>query len=102
VVEAEILFQGLVHLLGLAVSFQVIGGGEVSLYLKGLTQRLSEPGHKEGATVRYDVVQEFVLGEDVFKEELGRLQGIVGGAAGNENCLLGEVTDDNKDGIEAL
>ncbi|KAG6884288.1 hypothetical protein C0993_012472, partial [Termitomyces sp. T159_Od127] len=70
-------------------------GGEVSLNLEGLTQRLPELGDKQGAIVGYNVVWESMLGEYVLKEEFGKFWGIVGGAAGNENGLLSQAADDD-------
>ncbi|KAG6877188.1 hypothetical protein C0993_009536, partial [Termitomyces sp. T159_Od127] len=78
------------------------GDGEISLYFEGLAQRLPIPGYKEGAVVKDNVVQESVLKEYIFKEEFGKLQGIVGGVAGDEDGLFGEAADDDKDGIKAL
>ncbi|KAG6882495.1 hypothetical protein C0993_010335 [Termitomyces sp. T159_Od127] len=39
-----------------------------------------------------------MLGEYMFKKELGKLWGIVGGVAEYEDGLFGEVADDDKDG----
>ncbi|KAG6874105.1 hypothetical protein C0993_000827, partial [Termitomyces sp. T159_Od127] len=101
-IEAEVLLQGLVHLFSLAINFQVVDNGEVSLYLEGLTQRLPEPGHEKKAVIKYNVIWKSMLGEDMFKEEFGKLWGVVGGVAEDEDGLLGEAADDDKDGIETL
>ena len=77
----------------------MVGGGEVSFNVEGLTQRLPEPENKQGAPVRDNVIQEAMFGEDMFEEEFGEFQGIVGGVAGNEGGLFGELADDNKNGI---
>ncbi|KAG6893709.1 hypothetical protein C0993_000482, partial [Termitomyces sp. T159_Od127] len=50
----------------------------------------------------YHVIWESMLGEYMFEEELGKLQGVVSGVVGNEDGLFGEAADDNKDGIKAL
>ncbi|KAG6868011.1 hypothetical protein C0993_008386, partial [Termitomyces sp. T159_Od127] len=59
-------------------------------------------GRQIGGHGQIQVVQESMLGEYMFEEELGELQGIVSGAAGDEDSLFGEVADNDKDGISAL
>ncbi|KAG6875897.1 hypothetical protein C0993_006872 [Termitomyces sp. T159_Od127] len=85
-IEIEVLLQGLIHLLSLVISLWVI----------------SKLRHKEEAVVGDDVIWESVPEEYMFKEQFGKLWDIVDSAAGDEDCLFGEVADNDKDGIEAL
>ncbi|KAG5349716.1 hypothetical protein C0989_002208 [Termitomyces sp. Mn162] len=59
-------------------------------------------GRQIGVTVGDDVVWESILGEYMFKEQFGKLQSIVCGVAGDEECLFGESANDNKDCIKAF
>jgi len=54
-VAAEVLFQRLVNVFGLAVAFRVISGSEVKIHVKGFTESAEEVGDKFGAAVGGDV-----------------------------------------------
>ncbi|KAG6899999.1 hypothetical protein C0993_004505 [Termitomyces sp. T159_Od127] len=49
-----------------------------------------------------DVIQEATLEKDVLKKEFIKFWSTVGDAAGNENGLLSEAANNNKDGIKAF
>lgn len=57
---------------------------------------------KQSSAVRNNVIKEFILQENVSNEELGKLQGIIGGVAEDEDCLLCETTDYYKNCIMAI
>src|SRR6266481_6621586 len=54
-VDVEVLFQSLVSVLGLSVTFQVISQGEVQLHVQGGAKGPEEMGHEFQPMVRSDV-----------------------------------------------
>ena len=73
-VDSEVLFEGLIHLLGLAIAFQMIAGGEMKLDLKGLTKGAEKVRDELCASIRGDVRENSMLREDMEKEELCEFQ----------------------------
>ena len=67
-VNPEILFQGLVHSLGLPISFQVIPGGKMKSDVEGLSKGAEEMGDELQAVIRGYVTGDTVLGEYMQEE----------------------------------
>ncbi|KAG5321991.1 hypothetical protein C0989_012665 [Termitomyces sp. Mn162] len=57
-------------------------------------------GIQTGSMVGDNVIWESMLGEYMFEKQFGKLQSIVGGVAGDEEGLLGEAANDDKDCIK--
>src|SRR6266481_9466689 len=74
-VDAEVLFQSLVSVLSLSVTFWVVSRGEVQLHVQGSAKGLEELGHKFRPTVGSDMRRDTVLGENVEDEKLREVTG---------------------------
>src|SRR6266481_2420353 len=74
-VDMEVLFQSLVSVLGLSITFQVISRGEVQLHVQGGAKGLEEMGHKFQPVVGSDMRRDTVLGENVEDEKLREVTG---------------------------
>ena len=70
-VNPEVLLKCLISMLGLAVAFRMIAGGEVQLHVECLTKCLEEGGHTLRAPIRCDMGGNSVLGEDMDDKEFG-------------------------------
>ena len=62
-INSNVLFQGLICLFSLSVSFRMITGGEVEFHIQGCSEGLEEVGYKLRATVRGDMRLNAMLGE---------------------------------------
>ena len=54
-VDLEVLLKGLIHLLGLAIAFRMIAGGEMKLDIEGLTEEAGKVRDKLRASIGGDV-----------------------------------------------
>ena len=54
-VNLKVLFKSLISMLGLAIAFRVIAGGEVELHVKCFNKCLEEGGHKLRVLIGCDV-----------------------------------------------
>src|SRR6266481_8485846 len=74
-VDMEVLFQSLVSVLGLSVTFWVVSRGEVQLHVQGGAMGPEEMGHEFQPTVGSDVRRDTMLGENVEDEKLHEVTG---------------------------
>ena len=72
-VDPEVLLESLIHLLGLAIAFRMIAGGEMKLDIEGLTEGAEKVRGELCASIRGDVRGNSMLREDMEKEELCKL-----------------------------
>src|SRR6266481_1069354 len=74
-VDMEVLFQSLISVLSLSVTFRVVSRGEVQLHVQGSAMGLEELGHEFRPTVGSDVRRDTMLGENVEDEKLREVTG---------------------------
>ena len=67
-IDSNVLFQGLICLLGLSVSFGVITGGEMELHIQSCSERSEEVGYKLGASVGSNVRRNTMFRENMHNE----------------------------------
>ena len=96
----EDLFKGVVDTFCLSVSFQVVSGSEVKVHVQCFSKGAEEDRDELRTTVRGDVCQDAMFGEHILDEEFCKSHGIHGIRGGDENGLLRQPVDDNKDGHE--
>jgi len=72
-IDLEVLFQSLVHLFSLSISFGMISGGEVEFHVKCGAEGLEKMWDKLHVVIGIDVARDTVLGEDVENKELHEL-----------------------------
>jgi hypothetical protein len=70
-INLEILLQGLIYAFHLSVTFWMVSQSEVQLYIQGLSERMEETGHKLRTSVRGDMRQNSMLGEDMDDKKFG-------------------------------
>ena len=64
-IQPEVRFEGLIHALSLAISFRMIGSGEVELHVEELGKGSAEVGGEKGSTIRDDVGRDAMFGKDM-------------------------------------
>jgi hypothetical protein len=101
-VRAEILFKSLISPFGLAVGLWVITRGEVEIHIEGLAESSEEARDKLQASVRGDVRENTVFGEDMHDEEFGKSGRVNDIVSQDEYTLLAESVHDDKDCSEAI
>src|SRR6266481_9724414 len=94
-VDVEVLFQSLVSVLGLSVTFQVISQGEVQLHVQGGAKGPEEMGHEFQPTVGSDMRRDTMLGEYVEDEELHKVTGDNSVMHRNEQQLFGQLVNND-------
>jgi len=94
-VDSEVLFESLVHLLSLTISFWVITRGEMQGHSKCFSERVEEMGDELRTSVGGDMGGYSVFGKHVCDKELGKLRGSDGVVGRNEYSLLQEVVHDD-------
>ena len=100
-VGAEILFQSLVRAFGLTIAFGVISRGEVESDVEGFGEGTEEVGDELRSAIGGDMGRSSVLGEHMEYEEFSKLRRVDGVMSGDEDGLLGETINDDKNGGEA-
>ena len=70
-VDTDVLFQGLISVLGLTITFGMVSRGEVQLHVQGHAKRLEEVRDKLGTPITGHMGQNPMLREDVDDEEQG-------------------------------
>ena len=88
-VDADILFNSLIHTFRLTVSLRMITGSIMDLHIEKFAQRPEEGSNEFGAPVTRNMCRNTVFGKDVNKEKASELRRIDMGIARNENDLLG-------------
>jgi hypothetical protein len=101
-VGAEEVFEDLVGALDLAVSLWVVGGGEVAARAHEFKGTAPKAGGEGGCAIGGQVVGETKRADDVEKEEVGEVGGGGCFVAGYDLDHLGEVVDDDEDGVKAV
>jgi len=94
-VDSEILFESLVHPLGLTISFWVITRGEMQGHSECFSERAEEVGDELRTSVGGDMGGYSVFGKHMRNEKLGKLRGSDGVVGRNENSLLREAVHDD-------
>jgi len=89
-VDSEILFESLVHPLGLTISFWVIARGEMQGHSECFSERAEEVGDELQTSVGGDMGGYSMFGKHVHNKELGKLRGGDGVVGRNEYSLLRE------------
>jgi hypothetical protein len=72
-IHADVLLEGLIHLFRLSVGLRMVTRGKVHRHIEKFTQCAEEGGYKFCASVRCDVGQNTVFGENVNEEEPSEL-----------------------------
>jgi len=67
-IDSNILFQDLIHLFSLFISFRMITRGEVEFHIQSCSERSEEVGYKLGASVRSNVRWNTMLREYVHNK----------------------------------
>ena len=85
----QVLFQGLVGLFGLSITFGMISRGEVELHVKCFSKRAEKLGNKLGTPVRGYMFRNVMLREDMHDEYCCKVFRHTVDCHQNENALLG-------------
>jgi len=64
-IDLEVLFQSLISLFYLSITFRMISGSEVKLHVQHSSERPKEVGYEFHAMIRSDVAWDTMLGEDM-------------------------------------
>jgi len=95
-VDLEILFESLVHPLGLTISLWVITRGEMQGHSECFSEGAEEVGDELQTSVGGDMGGYSVFGKHMCDEELGKLRGSDGVIGRNEYSLLREAVHDDQ------
>ena len=68
----DVLFQGLVDMFCLSITFQVVTGSEMEFHVQGFSKRSKEVRDKLGAMIRRNMGRNTVFGKYMDNEELVR------------------------------
>ena len=63
----SVLFQSLIILFGLPITFRMISGSEVKLHVQCRSKGMEEVGYESHAVIRSDMAWDTVIGEEVKK-----------------------------------
>ena len=73
VIDLEVLFQIMICLFGLTITFRVISRSEVESHVQCSCEGLEEVGHEFSSMIEGDVAWNTMLGEDMENKELCEL-----------------------------
>ena len=73
-IDLEVLFQSLISLFNLSITFGMISRSEVKLHVQCSSESMEEVGYEFHTAIGSDMARDTVLGKDVENEELCKLR----------------------------